>query len=131
MFCSFNVVRMRDTHLHCASDGALMVEADVYAGTHVPLCNLLNKCLPLTIEENILPKQYAKLLLNLGNAVNALSGIPIKEMVRFLSLCRFLPLSVPLYFSELLLSSSSFLFPQDLVSYLLLLLTFSFTHFSA
>jgi 2-dehydropantoate 2-reductase len=72
----FNVVQISDGRLHRGTEGELMVEAspaiqvwrNVFSDAHLPL-----------VEHNdFIAVQWGKLLLNLNNPVNALSGLPLK-----------------------------------------------------
>lgn len=66
----FNVVRPRPAHFHRASAGRVMVEASAaryLAG------------LPTEARTDMPAVQWTKLLMNLNNAINALSGLPLAE----------------------------------------------------
>lgn len=73
----FNVVNRGKGAFHQGSEGTLEVE------THPALENWLpafeRAGLPLVQHADMLPVQWAKLLLNLNNPINALSNIPLKE----------------------------------------------------
>ncbi len=75
----FNVVWKSRDHLHRSSTGELAVErceatealAHLVAGTGVPA----------QLQADLRPLQYGKLLLNLINPINALSGLPLHDML--------------------------------------------------
>lgn len=75
----FNVVWKSGSHLHRSSTGNLALErtcatealAQLVAATGVPV----------QLCPDLKPLQYGKLLLNLINPVNALSGLPLREML--------------------------------------------------
>lgn len=73
----FNVMNRAANAFHQGTAGALEVAA------HERLAPLLadfaNAGLPLTQQAKMLPVQWAKLLLNLNNAINALSNLPLKS----------------------------------------------------
>ncbi|WP_414445649.1 2-dehydropantoate 2-reductase [Burkholderia sp. 22PA0106] len=75
----FNVVARGNGVFHQGSGGQLVVEAS-------PRLDAINDVfdravLPLRHCENILPVQWAKLLFNLNNAINALSWLPLREQL--------------------------------------------------
>jgi 2-dehydropantoate 2-reductase len=75
----FNVVQLPDNRFHRGTAGELMVEAspalapwkDVFQKAHLPLIE----------RTDFLAVQWGKLLLNLNNPINALSGIPLKSQL--------------------------------------------------
>ena len=71
----FNVVARAPGHYHRASSGDILVEAG-------PLPVLDTPNLVWQSVDNIEAVQWGKLLLNLGNAVNALSDLPLLEQLR-------------------------------------------------
>ncbi len=73
----FNVVTLGPGIFHQASQGALAVEAHVELAPH--LAAFAFSGLPLSQYRDIVPVQWAKLLFNLNNAINALANIPLKE----------------------------------------------------
>ncbi len=76
-----NVAQQSDTHLHRGSEGDLFVEAHSDDGD-TSLASLVSS--DLLIAQNIESMQaysWAKLQLNLANAVNALADIPVKQML--------------------------------------------------
>lgn len=75
----FNVVRSADGHFHQGTSGTLVIASHPGA---VPLRDaLISAGLPAVLDPAIEGKQWGKLLVNLGNAVNALSGVPIRTMI--------------------------------------------------
>jgi len=76
-----NVAQQSDTHLHRGSEGDLFVEAH-YDDGDISLASLVSS--DLLIAQNIESMEaysWAKLQLNLANAVNALADIPVKQML--------------------------------------------------
>ena len=75
----FNVVNRGRGAFHQGTEGALEVER------HVALAGFESSFvaagLPLVQRSDLLPVQWAKLLLNLNNSINALSGLPLKEQL--------------------------------------------------
>lgn len=76
----FNVAQRGPAHLHRGTGGGLAVEqSDVlarFAGA------FLAAGLPLGQSSNILGVQWGKLLVNLNNAINALSGVSLADELR-------------------------------------------------
>jgi 2-dehydropantoate 2-reductase len=73
----FNVARLGPAHLHRASGGRILIESglpDVTAALSVPQ-------LPIAEEAHIEAVQWGKLLINLNNALNALSGLPLRDQL--------------------------------------------------
>ena len=73
----FNVVHRGGGHFHQGSEGDLEVAADPRLAAYGPVFERAG--LPLTQPSDMEAVLWAKLLLNLNNAVNALSGLPLKE----------------------------------------------------
>jgi 2-dehydropantoate 2-reductase len=73
----FNVVQRGGGAYHQASDGFLDVERSTALTPYVE--QFAAAGLPLTQHDDMPAVMWAKLLLNLNNAVNALSGLPLKE----------------------------------------------------
>ncbi|NNC48179.1 MAG: 2-dehydropantoate 2-reductase [Sphingomonas sp.] len=73
----FNAVQTPDGRFHRATSGPLMAERGDPSISH------LFKGAALTLDEraDLKPVQYGKLLINLNNALNALSGIPLKTQL--------------------------------------------------
>lgn len=72
----FNVVQMADGRFHRGTEGELMVEASPALGHWQPIFDAAH--LPLLERKDFVAVQWGKLLLNLNNPVNALSGLPLK-----------------------------------------------------
>ena len=73
----FNVVNNGQGHFHQGSEGTLEAEAADELSPFLPLFEQAG--LPLLVHQSMLPVQWAKLLLNLNNPINALSNLPLKE----------------------------------------------------
>jgi len=72
----FNVVQMEGNRLHRGTEGELMLEA---APALEGWKGIFAKAgLPLIGRKDFLEVQWGKLLLNLNNPINALSGLPLK-----------------------------------------------------
>lgn len=76
----FNVVQRTGGRFHCGNGGELMIEASPAIAPWKDLFQAAR--LPLTERRDFAEVQWGKLLLSLNNAVNALSGIPIKAELR-------------------------------------------------
>ncbi len=73
----FNVISRAPGHLHQATNGGLVIEAD---GRERPLvAALAGAGLEVRADADIRSIQWGKLLLNLNNPINALAGVPLKE----------------------------------------------------
>ncbi len=71
----FNVVCAAPGHYHRATSGDILVEQG-------PLPDLSSTALTWTSVDNIEAVQWGKLLINLGNAVNALADMPLLEQLQ-------------------------------------------------
>lgn len=74
---AFNVVTMADGRFHRATSGEIVLEHDVEgtaAGLGVPGLTVVS-------SNNMPGVQWGKLLLNLNNAINALSGLPLRDQL--------------------------------------------------
>lgn len=75
----FNVINRGDGAFHQGSEGELEVEQHAKLA---PFLALFAKAgLPLKTHADLLPVQWAKLLFNLNNPINALSGMPLKAQL--------------------------------------------------
>ncbi len=77
----FNVIWDEPNRLHRGSEGKLVIERK---GDIVPqriMSALSHQMLPVTSNQDIEGVQWAKLQLNLGNGINALAGMPVKQML--------------------------------------------------
>ncbi|EGF32036.1 2-dehydropantoate 2-reductase [Oxalobacteraceae bacterium IMCC9480] len=75
----FNVVQTEDGRLHRGTQGELMVEASPLLAGWLPL--FARAHLPLVERVDVVEVQWGKLLLNLNNPLNALSGLPLKTQL--------------------------------------------------
>jgi len=76
----FNVLNIGSGHFHRGTQGNLAIEAS--AGEHKYLVTSLHKAmLPVSVYQDITAVQWGKLIMNLNNSVNALSGIPLLEQL--------------------------------------------------
>ena len=74
----YNVSRLGPAHLHRGSAGCIRLEAG-----HPGLVERLTaRGLALAEEADIEAVQWGKLLINLNNALNALSGLPLRDQLR-------------------------------------------------
>lgn len=78
----FNIAELAPGHFHRGTGGALAVQG---SATDVALLAwqtaLARVGLPLQLHADLAPVQWGKLLLNLNNPVNALSGRPLREQL--------------------------------------------------
>ncbi|MCA2210867.1 2-dehydropantoate 2-reductase [Nocardia rosealba] len=73
----FNVVHRGEGRFHRASDGVLAIQDDPVVDRFAD--RFREAGLPLRRHRDLRPVQWAKLLLNLNNPINALSGRPLRE----------------------------------------------------
>ncbi|MEA2884894.1 MAG: 2-dehydropantoate 2-reductase [Bradyrhizobium sp.] len=73
----FNVMALGQGRFHRATSGDIVIEQDD-AGTAAQLSVAALKVRP---TDNIIGVQWGKLLVNLNNALNALSGLPLREQL--------------------------------------------------
>ena len=71
----FNVIRREQGAYHRGSAGVVMIERAPAAQPFVQAARRAN--LPLALRDDMAAVQWAKLVLNLNNAINALSGQPL------------------------------------------------------
>lgn len=71
----FNVIRRGPGAYHRASAGALRIDDDPAAAPLLAACRAAR--LPIEARRDMAAVQWAKLVLNLNNAINALSGLPL------------------------------------------------------
>ncbi len=75
----FNVAMLAPGHYHRGTTGAIAAELD---RALVPLVDsFASQGLRLNLHEDLRPVQWGKLLLNLNNPVNALSGLPLRAQL--------------------------------------------------
>lgn len=76
----FNVLNNGKGQFHCGTEGNLAIEAK--DGEYPDLVNAFKQAnLPLTLHDDIQGVQWGKLIMNLNNSVNALSGVPLLEQM--------------------------------------------------
>jgi 2-dehydropantoate 2-reductase len=75
----FNVVQLPESRFHRGTEGSLMVEASPALAPWLPMFEAAG--LPLVQRTDFVAVQWGKLLLNLNNPINALSGIPLKAQL--------------------------------------------------
>lgn len=75
----FNVAELGPGHLHRGSGGGLAAQNHPTLHALQPL--LAAAGLPLALHDDLQAVQWGKLLLNLNNAVNALSGLPLRAQL--------------------------------------------------
>jgi 2-dehydropantoate 2-reductase len=76
----FNIFYQGEGHFHCGTQGHLAIENknDVCQAL---LVQLNRAKLPVDVYDDLTSVQYGKLIINLNNAVNALSGIPLQQQL--------------------------------------------------
>lgn len=72
----YNIAELAPGHLHRGTAGVLAAQDD--PGLRAWLPALQAAGLPMVLHADLLPVQWGKLLLNLNNPVNALSGLPLR-----------------------------------------------------
>uniref|UniRef100_A0AAU3H4J2 2-dehydropantoate 2-reductase n=1 Tax=Streptomyces sp. NBC_01401 TaxID=2903854 RepID=A0AAU3H4J2_9ACTN len=88
----YNVARTAPDTFHQGTGGALMI--DGRSGSAPLVATLTAAGLPVEPRDDMRQVQHAKLLMNLNNAVNALSGLPLRDQLsarpyrRCLALCQ-------------------------------------------
>jgi 2-dehydropantoate 2-reductase len=73
----FNVVQLPPTHFHQATVAPIFLEDA--AATHALVAALTAAEVPTVASANMTGVLHGKLLLNLNNAINALSGLPLRQ----------------------------------------------------
>ena len=77
----FNVLRRGEAHFHQGTSGALAIQS-LPDGRHAPLVEALDKAgLPTHAYDDLRGIQWGKLLVNLNNSINALSGLPLQQQL--------------------------------------------------
>jgi 2-dehydropantoate 2-reductase len=76
----FNVVQMVPGHYHRATSGELAAQENPVLKDWQS--HFARAGLPLNLHEDLQAIQWGKLLLNLNNPVNALSGLPLREQLQ-------------------------------------------------
>ncbi|OEY65464.1 2-dehydropantoate 2-reductase [Marinobacter sp. X15-166B] len=75
----FNVLQQAPGHFHQGTEGRLMVELDETLSPALPWFERAG--LPLEQRQDMTAVMWSKLLLNLNNPINALSGLPLLEQL--------------------------------------------------
>ena len=75
----YNVVMHGPTHVHRGSTGTLRLARHPVTEAMLPL--LAAAGLPTALSDDMRAVQWGKLLLNLNNPINALSGLPLREQL--------------------------------------------------
>ncbi len=75
----FNVAELGPGHFHRGSSGQIAAQDDPVLRHYQAA--FVAAGLPMQLHENLLTVQWAKLLLNLNNPVNALSGLTLREQL--------------------------------------------------
>lgn len=75
----FNVLRGEGAKFHQGTGGELAFERSIATESLSRACN--DAGLEARVYDDVAPIQWGKLLVNLNNAINALSGVPIKTML--------------------------------------------------
>lgn len=75
----FNVAELAPGHFHRGSSGQLAAQQDAALTPYLEAFRAAG--LPLQLHADLAPVQWAKLLLNLNNPVNALSGLPLRDQL--------------------------------------------------
>ncbi|MQM28102.1 2-dehydropantoate 2-reductase [Glycomyces albidus] len=73
---AFNVVHQGEGRVHRGTDGRVEVQAHPALDAH--LADFARAGVPLALHEDLVGVQAGKLLLNLNNPINALSGLPLR-----------------------------------------------------
>lgn len=76
----FNVLNDELGGFHCGTEGSLAIEA--CEDEYLDLIAAFNQAnLPITVHKDLTGVQWGKLIMNLNNAVNALSGVPLLDQL--------------------------------------------------
>lgn len=75
----FNVAQRGPAHYHRGTGGGLIAAEDDKLRAYLPLFSTAG--LPLSLSSNIPGVMWGKLLVNLNNAINALSGVPLARQL--------------------------------------------------
>ncbi|AKI00900.1 2-dehydropantoate 2-reductase [Hoeflea sp. IMCC20628] len=73
----FNVVRLSPNAVHCAMEGKVLVGPSAASGKLAVLAK--GSGLKLDVHQDLEAVQWGKLLLNLNNGLNVLSGLPLRQ----------------------------------------------------
>lgn len=75
----FNVAQLGPGHFHRGTEGRIAAQAD--PAVDAWRATFARAGLPLDVHDDLAPVQWGKLLLNLNNPVNALSGMPLQAQL--------------------------------------------------
>ena len=75
----YNLVLRAGNHVHRASSGALQIQRSAISGSMAALLRAAG--MPTVLRDDMQSVQWGKLLLNLNNPVNALSGLPLRAQL--------------------------------------------------
>jgi 2-dehydropantoate 2-reductase len=78
---SFNVVSRGEGLFHRAMSGPLMIERALEPGPRALVKALRDAGFPVEERDDLAPDQWTKLVVNLNNAVSALSGAPTQQLL--------------------------------------------------
>lgn len=73
----FNVIALGHGHFHRATSGDILIDKDANNTAD----KISVRDLPIRATDNMIGVQWGKLLLNLNNALNALSGLPLRDQL--------------------------------------------------
>ncbi|HEX4455242.1 MAG TPA: 2-dehydropantoate 2-reductase [Kofleriaceae bacterium] len=76
---AYNIARTAPGHYHRGTTGELMIEASDAGAAFVAACNRAE--LACEARADIVAVQWGKLVMNLNNAINALSGVPLADQL--------------------------------------------------
>ena len=76
---AFNVAELAPGHFHRGTGGGLAAQDDAALQAWLPAFAAAG--LPLALHDDLRPVQWGKLLMNLNNPVNALSGLPLRAQL--------------------------------------------------
>lgn len=77
----FNVIKQRAGQFHRASAGDIIWQYNVNEAVNYVISVFNRLQLPVCTSHDITAAEYGKLLLNLNNALNAISGLPLKQQL--------------------------------------------------
>lgn len=77
----FNVVKKRAGQFHRATAGNIICQQNQHAAVNYVLRVFNHLQLPVQLTTDITAAEYGKLLLNLNNALNAISNLPLKQQL--------------------------------------------------
>lgn len=75
----YNIAELSPGHLHRGTSGQLVAQTHPAVSPWLPV--FAQALLPLKLVPDMAPVQWGKLLVNLNNPINALSGLPLREQL--------------------------------------------------